>query len=306
MPEKKDRNRIEEAAEEHNYYMLANHPSEIGRLLEQSKVILDYGGMPLLPPGVPENAKILDAACGIGSWLQEVALKYKETSAIGIDIRPDLMTYAQTWTNLGHQRNVLFQQADVTKPLEFEDNSFDLVNGQLMNSFLLSRESWSSALAEMFRVTKKGGVIRLVEMNNRGFTMNGPHLEHMFDLIRDAMVRQGRIVNITPVLPTLLEHVGYRERVSTPHMIDYSQGTPAYSAMYNNFKVMLATVFDFILAENIVQKRYIAKATAPYFERKIDNKKDLERLYNDCLYDLSVEDFTGQWIFLEMVAKKPV
>ena len=58
--------------------------------------------------------------------------------------------------------NATFIVMDVTRPLEFPDACFDLVNARLLVS-VLSTEAWLPLLRECVRVTRPGGLIRLTE-----------------------------------------------------------------------------------------------------------------------------------------------
>lgn len=100
--------------------------------------------------------RILDVSCGTGKFLQELA-KRKRTQLCGTDISSQMITEAHK--NLGHQAELKI--ADV-HALPFPDDTFD---------YVVSTESFhhyydqSKALAEMKRVSKKGGKIIVVDIN---------------------------------------------------------------------------------------------------------------------------------------------
>ncbi|HLD79412.1 MAG TPA: class I SAM-dependent methyltransferase [Candidatus Nanoarchaeia archaeon] len=103
------------------------------------------------------SGKVLDVSCGTGEFLRELATKKKKKTLYGIDLSSQMIAKAQT--KLGKRSHL--QTADVHQ-LPFPDNSFD---------YVVSTESFhhyygqSQALAEMKRVTKKGGRIMVVDIN---------------------------------------------------------------------------------------------------------------------------------------------
>lgn len=73
--------------------------------------------------GLAKDKRVLDAACGegYGSHLLSQVAK----SVLGVDI--DDKTIAHARSRYGRQRNLSFQQADVTALHDLPDNSFDLI-----------------------------------------------------------------------------------------------------------------------------------------------------------------------------------
>lgn len=65
---------------------------------------------------------LVDLGCGSGLWAVEVANQYENTRVCGIDISPNQPTL--------RPENLDFIIADVTKPLDFDDGSVDLVQSR--------------------------------------------------------------------------------------------------------------------------------------------------------------------------------
>ncbi len=104
--------------------------------------------------------KVLDVSVGTGKFLQELANRKRTqltTQLYGTDLSPQMI--AEAHKNLGHKAELKI--ADV-HTLPFPDNTFD---------YVVSTESFhhyydqSQALAEMKRVSKKGGKVIVVDIN---------------------------------------------------------------------------------------------------------------------------------------------
>ncbi len=105
----------------------------------------------------PKNgSKILDIATGTGK--QAFAFAKKGYEIIGVDLSEAMLKIANKKNKYG---NVKFELADATN-LPFEDNSFDIscISFALHDMPLFIREK---ALKEMVRVTKKEGMIVIVD-----------------------------------------------------------------------------------------------------------------------------------------------
>jgi ubiquinone/menaquinone biosynthesis C-methylase UbiE len=102
----------------------------------------------------PDTGLWLDLGCGTG-WIQEVLiLKKHQRRLIGIDISDGMLRFAQ-------RKQMPVVLGDAGK-LPFEDQSFD---GVLAKGVLHHLPNMASAVAEIARVIKPGGVAVLVDPN---------------------------------------------------------------------------------------------------------------------------------------------
>lgn len=92
------------------------------------------------------GARILDAGCGPG--MQAAELFARGATVTGIDLSEDLLAIART------RSTGTFLRHDLTEPLPFPDNSFDLVLSSLVMHYL---EDWVAPLREFHRVLVPGG-----------------------------------------------------------------------------------------------------------------------------------------------------
>jgi SAM-dependent methyltransferase len=104
---------------------------------------------------VPETAHILDAGCGSGAMSRCFGSRYARASVIGVDIRDDYVSYAQSRAIEDGLRNVEFRQGSVFN-LPFATASFDVVWSKYVMQWINEAER---AVAEFRRVTKPGGVV---------------------------------------------------------------------------------------------------------------------------------------------------
>ena len=101
------------------------------------------------------DMKVLELGCGTGYFTKEAARSGAEITAI--DISNDLLEQARKEVPLENVKFLVENAYEMT----FSDNSFDTVIG----SSVLHHLEIDSALKEIFRVLRPGGIIRFTEPN---------------------------------------------------------------------------------------------------------------------------------------------
>lgn len=102
---------------------------------------------------------ILNVGSGSGISATYLALKHG-CSVVGVDILPSMVASAQKWVqDKGLSDQLDFRVADA-QDLPFEDNHFDAVISESVNTFIPDREK---AMREYIRVVKPGGYIGFSE-----------------------------------------------------------------------------------------------------------------------------------------------
>jgi len=94
------------------------------------------------------GSRVLDAGCGPGvysEWLRD-----REARVVSIDASPRMVALART--RLGPDADV--RVADLGKPLDLDDSSFDLIISPLVMDYI---EDWTSPFAEFHRVLTTEG-----------------------------------------------------------------------------------------------------------------------------------------------------
>jgi ubiquinone/menaquinone biosynthesis C-methylase UbiE len=292
--------------------------SEMARLMGQERMLNEH--MPLLPPGIDlsEQAHVLDIACGPGGWAMEVGFHYPDMQVVGVDINQQLVDYATAMAHVQGLDNVIFLPMNVTLGfdqtdaswqqagsrnedvaplmqsmraglcqrtrdygLDFPDGSFDFVNARFMMGFL-KEGWWPQMVAEMVRVARPGGIVRLTECNSLDvFVTNSPAIERYRDILNQAMKSDHRLSVITPNLGRWLRQAGCLEVQAAAHLIEYGVGGKEYEAVYRNFEIGFYELISFVLK------------VLPSHSRE-----ELEELHRQCLIEMGQPDFSGQWFFV--------
>ncbi|RCH90779.1 hypothetical protein CU097_009157 [Rhizopus azygosporus] len=98
---------------------------------------------------------ILDVGCSSGAW--NMASEYPNCIYHGCDI------VDVTYKNVD-VKQFTFSLGNVTNRLPYEDNTFDFVHMRLFVT-CLRKDEWPTAISEVIRVTKPGGMIQLGEFD---------------------------------------------------------------------------------------------------------------------------------------------
>ena len=250
--------------------------AEMARLLDQDRLITKgMGGL------FPERGndfsgihRVLDAACGPGGWAMELAFTHPEIEVVGFDVSQAMIDYARAQG----LSNASFHVMNLLKPLDFPDNSFDLVNVRFIN--FLPAAAWTPLTQELGRITRRRGFIRLTESEWWYFSTS-PALENLNALIIRALKIQGsfsqtgRFTGILPILGGLLLDAGCVNIKLVSHAIDFSAGTEAYEGFRRDAAVVFKLFQPFIIRMGVA------------------TQEDLDRLYDQMLIDMLQEDFRG-------------
>ncbi len=112
--------------------------------------------------GIQAESKVLEVSCNNGRTLIEIAEQYG-CSVTGVDTDVQFLTEAKQHINAADMNDsVKILNADARR-LPFEDESFDVVLNQTMLT-MLSEDEKKKAVAESFRVLKKGGTLLTHDM----------------------------------------------------------------------------------------------------------------------------------------------
>ncbi len=128
--------------------------NECDRLERQASLAGLEGHLTMLPV-LPPRARILDAGCGSGSMARTLANRQPDARVVGVDLRPDYITYARERARSEGLGNVYFEQGDIFH-LPFPDASFDLVWSKYVLQWV---KEPAAAIAEFREVTAPGGTV---------------------------------------------------------------------------------------------------------------------------------------------------
>ena len=157
---------------ESTYIFDSESASEMARLTHQGQLLTQAMGGPLAGIDRSDTAQwqqVLDIGCGPGDWVLDVAVELAAVEVAGIDISRLMVDYANTRARSQHLVNASFEVMDIRNPLEFPDETFDMVNVRYLFA-VLRRDEWVPFLQECRRILRPGGLLRLTEPINLGLT----------------------------------------------------------------------------------------------------------------------------------------
>jgi ubiquinone/menaquinone biosynthesis C-methylase UbiE len=244
---------MEHEQETRNSYIIANDIGETERLKRQGRFLSKPSVMSLVPEGFNGKGKrILDLACGAGEWASMVASKFPQSEVFGVDINKDSIDYANS---VSTQENLEYQDMDILQPLEFLDDSFDLVNARLIFG-VVPASYWPTLLAEIYRVLKPGGIIRLVE-HGASIMENAPYGHQFGYYCSQALFKRGKTFSsyeaaVIPALMRLVPAAGFINAHPQIALLDYSAGTPLHRPIVDDFIDILDRLKPLIVSEGIL------------------------------------------------------
>jgi len=283
---------IDPSQSEGGYVFDPESGTELARLVNQDRLLeQSLGG--LLPEDLDlsQAHDLLDIACGPGSWAMNIAYAYPKINVVGIDISEIVVEYARARARTqGIDNNAQFLIMDATKPLDFPDNTFDVVNARLLLGFMFPA-MWSTFLQECLRITRPGGSICLTECE--GSITNSPALEKLngmgilaMKLAGRSFSPDGRNFGITPMLRPLLRDAGYQKTKIKAHAIDFSTGTDVHYGYYQDFMVILELARPLLVKLGLV------------------TWAEAEELYRQALAEMMMDNFCAIWYYLTAWGRK--
>jgi ubiquinone/menaquinone biosynthesis C-methylase UbiE len=284
-----------EPLRDNTYVLDTESATEQVRILHQDRMITKCMGGPLRelePTTIERMHSILDLACGPGAWVLDMAYEYPRVEVTGVDISRRMIEYAQALAREQHVHNTAFHVTSVLEPLEFSDNSFDLVNARAMFGFM-SRADWPKLVKECMRILKPGGILRLTEIEF-GIT-NSRATEKLTGLFLKALAvtgrsfsPDGRHLGITPMLRSFMHEAGFEHMRSVPYLLDASFGSEYHGAQVQNNAQANRGLKPFLVNLHMI------------------NDEDFEESYQQSLIEMQAEDFCSLWYFLTVLGRKPV
>ncbi len=285
-----------EPSESDNRYFITDSHAELARLVEQARVISKASGG-LLPEHVDQAAfvapfqRALDATCGPGGWVLELARAYPHLQVMGFDIDAQMIEYASTQARVGQLENASFQVMNALDPLDYPDAFFDLVNARYLS--VIQRPAWPRVVEELYRITKPGGFIRLTETEDVSVT-SSPAYERMMVLFLQAcrlgdigFSPTGRSTGLPPRLPYFLRQAGCVHIQKYASIVDWSAGTEAHATVAQDLKIFFRLLQPFMIG--------VGAAT----------EEEMEQLHRDIELELRAEDFCAFWTFFTVWGQKP-
>jgi len=208
----------------------------------------------------------------------------------GVDISQIMIDYANARARSQRIYNASFGTMDITLPLDFADETFDLVNARLLIG-VLRREMWRPFLDECMRILKPGGYLRLTEWVDAGQTSSPAH-EKLKVYTAETLWRAGygyrQNVAVSHVLAPLLRLNDCEQVTIQAHALEFSAHMEAWTGFYRNSEIAYA------LLQPVSVKMGVA------------SQEEMEHLYQQTLAEMKADDFWGVLNFLTVFGRKPM
>lgn len=241
-----------------NYYILGDSSTEGVHLIEQDRNFnTSMGG--LLPEQPQESLSlihhVLDVACGPGGWALELAQANPHMEVTGIDISPHMIEYAKAQARASGLDNARFLVGNITQPLSFPDESFDLVNARHIEE-VIPFTTFPPLFKEMFRITRRRGIIRITG-SEWGVTNSFAYETLMRKLLRASRLAgldfsvDGRNISITPWLRRFLHDVGCVNIQERPSFLDFSAGAELHDSGYRDLTLAFELMEPFLVGVGV-------------------------------------------------------
>jgi ubiquinone/menaquinone biosynthesis C-methylase UbiE len=266
------------SSEYEGYVLPAENAAEMARLMLQDHLLTEIMGGPIPElTDLSQMYRVLDVACGPGGWLFDMVTQHPHIQGVGVDISQLMIDYANSQAKLQGLAQLRFRVMDVTKPLDFPDSSFDLVNGRIFSGFLATQQ-WPALLQECYRITRPGGPLRLTEPE-WGFTNSAAYDKYMGFLAQalyqtgHSFSPHGRTIGTANMLPLLLRQAGYQEIQYQANAVNYAVGAKARESSIQNALI-------------------VCKLFQPFFlQLQLATQEELQSLYEQMEADMQTDDF---------------
>ncbi len=234
-----------------NNYIHGYTEKELKRLQDQANTLdelLHYDSI------FPENSKILEAGCGVGSQTKIIAPKNPSCHFTSIDISETSLEKAKTMIQALNIKNVMLQIGDIFD-LHFEAESFD----HIIVCFVLEHLSNPvQALLNLKKVLRKGGTITVIE-GDHGSAYFYPRSDAAQKTINCQVQLQalhGGNALIGREIYPLLYKAGFSDCLVSPRMVyvDSSKPLLVEGFIKNTFTAMIEGVERDALNNSLIDK----------------------------------------------------
>lgn len=274
------------------YPIDVEHPEEMDRLTEQSKLFTQYIGLHPAQIQLAEGQTVLDIGCGTGQWVLDIARENPRCKIVGLDISQRMVAFASTRAQIYRIPNARFELGDACQVMPYPDRSFDMIHARFITFFQTS-STWPVFLAECHRLLRPGGVMCSTEAENLGVT-NSTSLASYSSLIvsyyrsrQQCFTDEGPNIGITAVQERLLRESGFVDIHQQMYVMNYSVGTPAFPKMVDDLASAMQLLQPVLLREKLI------------------SQSELELLHTSVLAEMHRDDFSAIELFQTAWGKSP-
>jgi ubiquinone/menaquinone biosynthesis C-methylase UbiE len=246
-----------ESSDRNTYIFDPDSSAEMARLINLDHFMTQAMGGSLSGIDDPSSLHcVLDVACGPGGWALDVAYALPHAEVAGIDISKPMITYASARAQSQNLTNVSFGVMDITKPLDFSDNTFNLINARFLFT-VLRGEAWLPLLSEYYRLAQPGGTIRQTELV--AVSTTSAALQQQYALLSRYLYvnhrgfsPDGTTIGVEAVLPHFLKRAGFDTIRHMVHVQDFSQGVPAWAEGYRYHEVLGLSMLPLFVKQDLI------------------------------------------------------
>lgn len=225
-----------------------------------------------LLPHIKDGMRVLEVGSGTGELISYLKYKYPNIQTYGVDFSSfSIERSKKVVESFGLE--VIFNQSDISK-MSFENNYFDIVFGDQVIGHI---EKLDSALNEINRVTKKGGIVAFTTANS--LRPDGWYFNKTFSK----------------------SHEGYLQKGMFPWTLWWRLKKAGFKKL-NFYGEMLILFRNIDLIKSFFVKKYETRIDKKELisVQNLNKKSFLKRLYN------YVEKLTPQWakVTIGVVGKK--
>jgi SAM-dependent methyltransferase len=218
-------------------YSYGGKPEEALRLEVQgrvySRLIENEIALLSLKPGM----QVLDAGCGTGFVTRRMAMEVFPGEVFGVDMDPLFIQEAKKLAAKEEASNINFTLGNVDD-LEFVDGVFDLSYSRLV---LMHVEDPVKTVAELGRVTKRGGIVAISDQDDGGVIVYPelPQMMRMFSKYGSLAKMRGEDRFIGRKLFSIMEQAGLSPITVYPFPIYATQHDPEMLKMLVSVPVQI-------------------------------------------------------------------
>lgn len=140
-------------------YLLPKDEEEDSRINLQHHALYNAIGNHYIAPISPTLRTILDVGTGTGIWADQMARLFPAAVVVSLDIALSSFKHSP-------MENCFLCQGNVLTGLPFPDAFFSYTHQRLLVA-AIPAEQWPGVVRELIRVTRPGGWVELIEIDNR-------------------------------------------------------------------------------------------------------------------------------------------
>ena len=242
------------------YTLDGEDDNEITRLLLQDRYLSEcMGGVLPASLDLSRVKRVLDAHCGAGGWVYELAWKHPSLHVTGVDQQPYFVEKAEELVSLLGNATIMRQDIRHLSDEILPPASFDLVHARFLFSILSPRE-YPAILSSLVNRCRVGGLFVWDELEFP--VTNSAACQAFFALIQNRLKAAGRAfspghaLGITAMMRSLIQEVGCNVTLDGVSAIEVSNGTKGRDAFAWQMRVLSQQMRSFLLEAGVTTEAF--------------------------------------------------